>query len=205
MSKLSISRKVHRSWNSKMKQISIIGFGRFGKTLYKLLKDDFAVTLYNRSPITDKEALSEKSVITDDLSVVYRNEVIFYGVPISAFEQVVAEHRKYFRPEHLLIDVLSVKLHPAAVFKKHLKGQTRALLTHPMFGPDSSQTGFAGLPIVMNQFTANDAEYKFWTKFFASKGLNVLEMTPEEHDKQAANSQGLTHFLGRLLDEYHFE
>ena len=189
-----------------MKQISIIGFGRFGKTLYSLLKDDFEIVLYNRSPISQlSSGLHQNTRATDDLSEVYSSDTIFYAVPISQFESVIIDHKQYFEPRHLLIDVLSVKLHPAKVFKKQLSGsQSRALLTHPMFGPDSTQDGFAGLPIVLDKFNANETEYSFWKDYFASKQLSVIEMTADEHDRMAANSQGLTHFLGRLLEEYKF-
>jgi arogenate dehydrogenase (NADP+), plant len=137
---------------------------------------------------------------------VYASDVIFYAVPISQFETVIAEHRKYFEPRHLLIDVLSVKLHPAKIFNKYLSGsKTQALLTHPMFGPDSSQSGFEDLPIIMDRFKTSADTYGFWKDYFETKKLRVIEMTAEEHDKAAANSQGLTHFLGRLLDDYGLE
>lgn len=190
-----------------MKQVSIVGFGRFGKTLYRLIKEDFDIVLYNRSEINSRSIeLTENTVIAKDLSKVYESEVIFFAVPISEFEPVIASHKKYFHSDHLLIDVLSVKLHPAKVFNQHLKkSKTQALLTHPMFGPDSSKNGFEGLPIILDKFRTNDRTYDFWKKYFQSKKLRVVEMSAEEHDKIAANSQGLTHFIGRLLKEYKLE
>jgi arogenate dehydrogenase (NADP+), plant len=192
---------------SNVRQVSIIGFGRFGKTLYRLLKDDFAVVLYSRSGIkADAGELGKNTTVTTDLYEVYASDVIFYAVPISQFEAVIAEHRQYFEPRHLLVDVLSVKLHPAKVFNKYLAGsETQALLTHPMFGPDSSRSGFEDLPIIMDKFKATADTYGFWKDYFQTKKLRVIEMTAEEHDKAAANSQGLTHFLGRLLDDYGLE
>lgn len=190
-----------------MKQVSIVGFGRFGKTLYRLLKDDFDVVLYSRREIDANAAdFSQNTIRTRDLSVVYASDVIFYTVPISAFESVIAAQQSYFEPRHLLIDVLSVKLHPARVFNKYLAGrETQALLTHPMFGPDSSQSGFDGLPIVMDRFKTKPEAYTFWKDYFGGKGLQIIELSADEHDKLAANSQGLTHFLGRLLEEYGLE
>lgn len=190
-----------------MKTVSIIGMGRFGKTLYELLKDDFEITLFNRSPIKrDSIAITKNTRISDDLSEVYKSEVIFYAVPISEFESVIASHKDYFRPDHLLIDVLTVKRYPAYIFKKYLTGlTTQALLTHPMFGPDSVAKGFADLPIILDKFTSDTTNYKFWNNYFASKKLKVVELSPDEHDKMAANSQGLTHFLGRLLEAFKME
>jgi len=190
-----------------MKKVSIVGFGRFGKTLYRLLKDDFIVTIYNRSEIDkNDDQFTKNANVAMDISDIYKSSAIFYAVPISAFEKVIATHKKYFRPEHVLIDVLSVKLHAAQVFNKYLKGiQTQALLTHPMFGPDSSKNGFEGLPIIIERFKTNQDTYNFWKDYFRSKRLRIIEMTPHEHDKIAANSQGLTHFVGRLLEELNFK
>jgi len=189
-----------------MKKVSIIGFGRFGRVLYRLIKDDFTVTIFNRSRIdlSDLE-LNHTTVIAKDLKQVYQNETIFFCVPISSFEGVIKAHRKYFQKHHLLIDVLSVKLHPLNVFSKYLKGsKTQALLTHPMFGPDSSRWSFAGLPIIIDQFRTDEATYNFWKEYFQKKKLTVIEMSAREHDKLAASSQGLTHFIGRLLKAVDF-
>jgi arogenate dehydrogenase (NADP+) len=180
------------------KKVTIIGFGRFGKTLYELIKDDFDVTIYQRKQ-------NEKSdlPITTDLKKAYESEVIFFAVPIQKFASVIKAHKNFFQPNHVLIDVLSVKSYPAKVFKEYLEGtKTQALLTHPMFGPDSTKNGFVNLPIVLDKFLTNNETYQFWKKYFTEKQLQVIEMSAEEHDKLAANSQGLTHFIGRLLEEF---
>ena len=129
-------------------------------------------------------------------------------MPIEQFEQTLLEHLPIFQAnpkERLLIDVLSVKLYPRQLFEKHLPAGTRALLTHPMFGPDSIKAqGLSGQPLVMDRYTANAAEYGFWHSYFSRLGLRILEMTADEHDRAAANSQGITHFIGRVLDQIRF-
>ncbi|MFA6253791.1 MAG: prephenate dehydrogenase/arogenate dehydrogenase family protein [Candidatus Paceibacterota bacterium] len=181
--------------NKNKPRLAIVGFGRFGQTLHRLLKDDFAITVYDPNYRQSAKNLAD----------VYNCPVIFYAVPISAFESVIALHRQYFK-DQLLIDVLSVKLHPEKVFKKYLKGtKARAILTHPMFGPDSSKDGFAGLRLVMDRFSATAKEYVGWKKYFSTKKLEIIEMSAKEHDRLAASSQGLTHFIGRLLNDMDFK
>lgn len=188
-----------------MRKVGIIGFGRFGQTLHRLLQDDFEIVLYDKADI-DSAGLGIHTSVAKDPAEVYDADTVFFAVPVSEFESVIAGHKIYFRDDQLLIDVLAVKLYPARIFEKHLPGsKTRALLTHPMFGPDSSDNGFSGLPVVMDRFTATLEEYAFWKEYFAGKGLSVVELPPEEHDKMSANSIGLTHFLGRLLEQYHFK
>lgn len=188
-----------------MKTVSIVGFGRFSRTLYRLIKNDFFVTIYDITSIDSKD-LNKSTRVVKKIDEIYESEVVFFAVPISLFEEVIASHKQYFRDNHLLIDVLSVKMHPAKIFKKYLAGtKTQALLTHPMFGPDSSKNGFEGLPLIIDKFMTDDINFKFWKEYFKAKKLQIIEMSAQDHDRLAANSQGLTHFIGRLLNTYHFK
>lgn len=190
------------------KTVTIIGFGRFGQTLYKLIGNDFSVKIFNRSPLAEEEKLLLKSnaYSISSLENAYESDVIFYCVPISTFENVIKNHKKYFGPHHILIDVLSVKLYPKSVLEKYLKNiQTQALLTHPMFGPDSSKNGFENLPLILDKFKTHQVVYKFWKNYFLNKKLRILELSAEEHDRMAAQSQGVTHFIGRLLEAIHLQ
>lgn len=170
-----------------MRKVVLVGYGRFGKVLHSLLKADFEVGIFHHD--------------TNPVKIFDFAQIVFYCVPIDSFERIIKHHKKYFN-NHILIDVLSVKEHPKAVLAKYLKGTaTRSLLTHPMFGPDSSREGFQNLPIVLDKNTATQEEYEYWKSYFVKKGLSVVELSAQEHDRLAAHSQGLTHFIGRLLKE----
>ncbi len=186
-----------------MKKVSIIGFGRFGKTLFRLIKDDFDIKLFDSSSNVFLElSAKDKRLVTSDISEIYLSDVVFFAVPISNFENTIKEHKKYFRDNQLLVDVLSVKVHAFKIFTKYLKDtKAHALLTHPMFGPDSSMNGFANLPLVMDKFKSGRENYTFWKEYFTSKGLKIVEISAENHDKLSAKSQTLAHFIGRGLKE----
>lgn len=179
-----------------MEKVAIIGYGRFGKTLHRLIKDDFDVIIYSNNT-------------TEDLKTVYKADTIFYCVPIHSFEEVIKEHKPYIKQTHTLIDVLSVKLHPKHIFEKYLNDnqhqKPNIILTHPLFGPDSSGDGFDDLPIVMDESLSDKSTYSYWKKYFKHKKLRVIEISADRHDKLAAASQGLTHFIGRLLQETGFK
>ena len=69
-----------------------LGFGRFGKTIYRLLKDDFDIVLFNRSKINTQDLkLSKNTIIAQDLNEVYKSDTIIYTVPISIFEEIMAK------------------------------------------------------------------------------------------------------------------
>ncbi len=83
--------------------------------------------------------------------------------------------------------------------KKHLPEDSRIIATHPMFGPDSYLNAQHDLPIVMSNIRATEDEFIQWTNYFNSKKMRVEIMTPDEHDKMVAYSQGITHYIGRVL------
>jgi len=192
--------------NAPFTTVSIVGFGRFGKLLAEILKPDFEVSICDNK-VTKSEIL-EKGFRAVDMDEAMGSDVVFFGPPISKFEEVIRDAQDAIRRRKpkLLIDVLSVKTYPREIFKKYIGSDCEALLVHPMFGPDSvrSNDGLAGLPIMMDQFTASPDSYSFWKEYFLSKGLRVVLMDAEEHDRLAANSQGIAHFIGRVLEDFGF-
>jgi prephenate dehydrogenase len=72
-----------------------------------------------------------------------------------------------------------------------------------MFGPDSGKDGVAGLPLVFTPIRCETELASTLKALFLSMDLKVLEMDCERHDREAAYSQGVTHFVGRVLDELH--
>ncbi len=188
--------------------VTIIGFGRFGQLWSSVLQQDFRVQVYDASPQLAARA-TEIGVDFVSLEEALASKVIFYCVPISSFEGTLLSHLPIFAKlpgTRTLIDVLSVKLHPKGVFHRHLPAGYKAILTHPMFGPDSMQAkDLAGKSIVMDCLKSASEDFNFWKDYFRRKGLHVLEMSADEHDQLAANSQGVTHFIGRILGEFGLE
>ena len=182
------------------KKVSIIGFGRFGQLLAIVLSKDFQVQVFD---IKNKKTLAKKlSVDFANLDKIFTAPTIFYAVPISKLAKALKTSKKYIRKGQTILDVCSVKVYPKQVFEKHLvKKEVNLILTHPMFGPDSMKQGLRGLKIVMGNLKAQRKVYDFWKNYFKSLGLDVVEMSPEKHDKLAAFSQGVTHYIGRVLED----
>ncbi len=68
-----------------------------------------------------------------------------------------------------------------------------------MFGPDSGKHGIAGLPLCFCPVRAPESLVDRWRLIFVSMGLEIHELTPQRHDREAAYTQGVTHFIGRVL------
>jgi prephenate dehydrogenase len=196
-----------------IKTCAVIGLGRFGALFAEILSANFSVVTFDIDA-SRRKFTPARTTFVDELSTALSADAIFYAVPISSFESVLEEHVKEHRDllcGKLLVDLLSVKVHPAAVFARLLPALpgARTLCMHPMFGPDSveRQAGslsIRDLKIVMDASMApsDAAQLK---EVFAAQGALVLDLSCDEHDRQAAESQGLTHFVGRILDEFNMK
>ncbi len=189
---------IHYYWLMK---IGVYGLGRFGYFWSKVLAGRHTVLAYNRSQ--DKSAPEQVSRCS--LEELLTCEAIFICVSISAFRNVLESLAPMIRPGTLIIDTCSVKTYPVALMNEILAPEVQFLATHPMFGPDSGKNGTAGLPLVFSSGRLDRETRNRWLSFFRGFNLDVIEMTPEEHDREAAFTQGITHFVGRVLDQLHLE
>ena len=57
----------------------------------------------------------------------------------------------------------------------------------------------------MCPISEEDERFEMVKKLFLSMKLHVIEMTADDHDREAAFSQGVTHFVGRILSEMNLE
>ena len=179
-----------------MNSVGIIGFGRFGKVLSNVLQKGFKIKVYDLKSIK-----SFPGVDFVDKDRVLKEKIIFIAVPISVFESVINDIAPKLVGEQTIVDVCSVKKYPVRIMQKRLKGNIGIISTHPMFGPDSFISNDR-LKIMMHNTRDTLGQYKFWKRFFLDQGIHVIEMTPDEHDMLAAKTQGVTHFLGRMLKEF---
>jgi prephenate dehydrogenase len=180
------------------KKVGIFGFGRFGQVMADLLKNDFEVYVANRS---DKSGIArEKGVrFLSQKELLEACGVIFLCVPISEVEAVLRNNK--FKEDSVVIDTCSVKEYPIELMIKYLPIETRIIASHPMFGPDSIKNGTSGLNFVMHNIRCDKEIFDYWFSYFKSLGFSMVDLSPKEHDRLAANSQGLTHFIGRILEK----
>ena len=177
-----------------MNRVSIIGFGRFGAMLHSLLSKGFEVDVF------DKNSIDNSDVNKVSLEDALRNETIFIAVPIRDFENLVKDISKKISSGKTVIDVCSVKVFPKKVMLDNLSNETDIIATHPLFGPDSLKD--SGSVMTMESVRNTFGRYDFWKNYFESQNILIEEISAEEHDMMAARSQGLTHFVGRVIDDF---
>jgi len=185
--------------------IGIIGFGRFGELLYNMLEKfaesskvlnlQFEVRVYS-----SKYAIDNKKFFSLE-DIASQSDVIIPCVPISNFKETIQQIAPKIKPGSLVIDVCSVKVHPVEVMKEFLDKDIDILATHPMFGPDSTKNGtfFEGLKFIYYPVRIKDLDrVNLLLNLLDKLGLEIIEMTPDEHDKQAAYTHAFAFLIGKI-------
>jgi prephenate dehydrogenase/prephenate dehydratase len=187
------------------RSVGIIGFGQFGRFWAGVLSKDFDVYVSDKRDITAAAAsIGVKAVSLEELCA--RTDSIFLCVPINLIENAALELKPYIRPGMVIFDTCSVKTYPVQVLHQQFAGcEVELIATHPMFGPDSAKNGLTGLAFVIWPLQVSDTTYHAWFDYFIYRELRVVEMSPDEHDRLAANSQGITHYIGRVLERMNLQ
>ncbi len=178
-----------------MKTFGIIGFGRFGQLAARHLRDHFDVIV---SDAGDPQAAADTlGVRTGPLADAAACDVVMLSVPVQALPGVIAQVAPLVRPGALVLDVASVKMLPAQWMADAFPDSVDIVATHPLFGPQSAKNGLTGQPLVVCP-VRGDAHHRV-AAFGRSLGLAVSVTTAEEHDREMAYVQALTHLIGRAL------
>lgn len=103
----------------------------------------------------------------------------------------------------MVIDVCSVKVKPLKTLDELLSETCEIIGTHPLFGPTSVREngGISGLKCAFCPVRASQETIAEVNAFLSDVlKLKVIELSPEEHDKQMAYAQGLSHYIARVMD-----
>ena len=168
-----------------MKRLGLIGFGQFGRLAAQVLKSHFEVCVTDPAPTAEARA-REVGVAFGTLAAAGSCEVVIFAVPVVAMRAVFAEAAPHLNPGAL-----------AQWMTEILPAHVDLVATHPLFGPQSARTGLSGLRLVVCPIRGD--RHDKVVAFGRSLGLTVTVTTPEEHDREMAYVQALTHLIGRSL------
>jgi prephenate dehydrogenase len=178
-------------------EIGIIGCGRFGAYFANQLERvGHRVNRYDPAIPAIATTAARAAACSSAL--------VIFAVPIRNLEAALIETRDLLAPPTVVIDVCSVKMIPCGLLARHLP-HVAAIGTHPVFGPDSAPVSCAGQRLALcmlprpdrPQAPADIAAATFVRGVLHPLGLSIIDCTPEEHDRQMARSQFITHFVGR--------
>ncbi|WIA17300.1 hypothetical protein OEZ85_014167 [Tetradesmus obliquus] len=200
-------RMQHKISKDKQLTIGIVGFGTFGQFLAKrFVQAGHRVLATSRTPYFSEAAAigAEYFEDADDFCEEHPDVVILASSILST--EPVLRHLPLTRLKRstLIVDVLSVKVFPKQLLLSRLPPELDILCTHPMFGPDSGKGSWEGLNFMyeavrVGKDPRRQQRLELFLDFWRSQGCRMVEMTCEEHDRQAASTQFVTHTVGRML------
>lgn len=157
--------------------------------------------------ITSRRRLAElpAGVRQVDLATACRADVVFLTVSISAMDDVTRQIAPLLRADALVADTCSVKVVPAQTMIANLPSHVHLVATHPMFGPDSARERTDPLPVVTWPLRVDATRYESFCDRLVAGGMRIIERSPDDHDREAARTQGVTHLVGRILNELGLE
>ena len=183
-----------------MIELGIIGFGQFGQFMAQHLAPFFDVTVFDTA---DRQIEAETiGVKWRQFEMAVSKEIVVFAVPLNSFESVLDRSVPFLKTDALCFDVCSVKMKPLELMTEILPATVEIIGTHPLFGPQSGRDSIENLRIAFCPVRTTQSE-KIKRFLTGNLKLKVFEKSPEEHDREMAHVQALTHFVARALDELH--
>lgn len=180
---------------SSIDTFGVIGGGEFGNVVAAHLAPEGSEVLgFDTNP----DASFPESVRRVGLEAVTQADVVVLAVPFPSFETLVPEVVTLAPKDTLIVDICSVKVRPTEFFQEHgLLDRLSVLMTHPLFGPQSIDTGVSGKTLVVTEQKGPTSELLL--EDWQHKGIEIKHMTADDHDQEMARVHALTFFIGRAL------
>jgi prephenate dehydratase/prephenate dehydrogenase len=172
--------KINKTLKKKEKPIIAIigGTGKMGSLFAKALAQKGYEVL-----------ISGRNTTLTPIEAAKKADILIVSVPMYITEKVIEEISKYMKKEALLTDFTSIKISPCKTMKENANCET--IGGHPVFGPNVE---LKGQPFILCPINAKEETIRLYKDILESLGLNVIQMTPEEHDKKMAVIQAMNHF-----------
>jgi prephenate dehydrogenase len=181
-----------------MKTLGVIGIGAFGEFMLPHLAPHFqTIKIYDQMRDLTSLVLPPHVQI-GSLQDVCSCEILILCVPIQSIKTVAENISPLLRSGQLVMDLCSVKIVPTKILDQVLPDFVEIVSLHPLFGPQSGRNGISGMNITLCDIRSSRAACirKFLCETLS---LNVLEKTPDEHDREMAYVQGLTHLVAKIF------
>lgn len=179
--------------------LGLIGAGAFGAFCLPYLARHFEVSVCDPRPDLADLARSH-GVSAAGLSQTAACDIVLLAVPWRTLDTVARDIAAHLKPGALVVECCSIKVKPLKVLREALPDSVDIVGTHPLFGPQSGRNGVAGLNIAVCPVAGHTRAADRVARFLGTRlGLTVKRSSPEDHDRQMAYVQGLTHFLARSI------
>jgi prephenate dehydrogenase len=135
---------------------------------------------------------------------------VVVAVPVPRIRSALVDLRPHLRPGQIVFDVGSVKVGPAKALEEVLGADIPWVATHPLFGPLSLALAERPLRVVLCPAPSGHAGHGGHAAdtrhadaaarvraLYERIGCEVIEQTPEGHDRVMAHTHALTFFVAK--------
>ena len=189
-------------------QISIIGCGLIGSSIFKGLKKVGSIkkiiTYDNDKSVNE---IIKKDKLSDEIfksagDAVKNSDLIIIATPISSFENVLNSIKDNLKTGSILTDTCSVKTGVSKIFEKINLKNSVCIPGHPVAGIENSgpKAGFADLfknkwTILTPSKSTDENTIQKVSNFWESLGSKIKIMSDEDHDKILTFTSHLPHVV----------
>ena len=189
-------------------QISIIGCGLIGSSIFKGLKKVGSIkkiiTYDNDKSVNEiikKDKLSDE-IFNSAGEAVKNSDLVIIATPISSFENVLSSIKDNLKSGSILTDTCSVKTGVGKIFEKMNLKNSICIPGHPVAGIENSgpKAGFADLfknkwTILTPSKSTDENTIQKVSNFWESLGSKIKIMSDEDHDKILTFTSHLPHVI----------
>ncbi|MBV9945552.1 MAG: prephenate dehydrogenase/arogenate dehydrogenase family protein [Myxococcales bacterium] len=186
-------REGHEAREGREGTVAILGYGRFGRALGQLLAEG-GVRHRAYDPRADVPDEHRASSLAD---LVQGATFVVVAVPVAVMRPALRDLAPHLGPEQVVLDVGSVKVLPATALAETLGDRIPWCGTHPLFGPVSLARAERPLRVVVCPSPAHPRAAGRVRHLYESIGCEVIEQTPESHDRVMAHTHALTFFVAK--------
>jgi len=187
--------------------ITIIGgSGRLGLWYARRLHAaGHAVTITgrNRPKLEGAARSAGVAATTDNEAAVRGADAVIVSAPVESTPELLALAARAARPGTLLADFASVKGEVAEAYRAIRRDDLETASLHPLHGP--RVPGLEGVTVLVVPVRTGP-RYQELRRFLVAEGAKLLETDADQHDRDMALLQGLTHFVaiaaGRTLADH---
>ncbi|MBN1210493.1 MAG: prephenate dehydrogenase/arogenate dehydrogenase family protein [Myxococcaceae bacterium] len=176
-----------------MTQVALMGYGRFGRALGSLLVESGM----GYRALDPHAEVPEAHRATSLPELIAGAELVVVAVPVPRLHSVLQALRPHLRPSQLVLDVGSVKVKPVQALAEVLGSEIPWVGTHPLFGPLSLAMAERPLRVVICPNPLHPEAAGRARRFYERLGCEIIEQTPESHDRVMAHTHALTFFVAK--------
>lgn len=178
-----------------IRTIGLFGFGAFGRLVAEHLGHHFSVVVHDPAAVALPPGIAARFGTLEQTAGA---DLVILAVPVRDMATAIRSIAPHVTPGALVADVGSVKCLPVRLMQEGLPQTVDIIGTHPLFGPQSAKGGLAGRKIVLCDVRGRNAR-RVGAFLRRVLKLRVFVTTPEDHDREAAVVQGLTHLIAKVL------